>query len=191
MTGKWLSICLVTAVLLSVFSGIDGVALAQDDSPSRDSACKGCHEDRYYLYDTGRWYCLCGKQRNCIDCHKGNDDTWIVDEAHDGLVVNPILESPDICQDCHPDDVQEYIDKFSAVAGIDPNAIPDPTPTPYIPVALVSGKSPSTAVLEREARGWGWIAALGLLGAALAGVFVFGFRCWKADCLARRSAHVS
>jgi hypothetical protein len=163
-------------------------ARAQDDSPSRNSACRMCHENLYYLYDTGKWYCLCGEQRTCTGCHKGVDDVWEVETAHEGMIANPLEQGAAICQDCHPDDAQVYIEKFAGVAWIDLNATPAPTRTAYVPVTLAAGEEPQTAALQPEPfKPWQKIA-LGVLGPAFLGVIVFGYKCWQADCKDRRRA---
>ena len=178
---------LIFAALLFVFMVVFSPhlaipALAQDGSPSERSSCRVCHEDLYYNYDTGKWYCLCGEQRTCTDCHHGVEGVWEVNEAHSGLVVNPILKDPGVCEDCHAEDTHIFVEKFALVAGIDLNTTPVPTQTAYIPVSLSAGEEPSTLLLQAEPfKPWQKLA-LGLVGFALIGVVVFGYYCWKADC---------
>jgi hypothetical protein len=161
---------------------------AQDVSPSEESSCRICHEKQYYLYDTGKWYCLCGEQRTCTDCHGGFDDVWEVDAAHAGMLANPLVQDPEICQSCHPDDAQHYIDKFAAVAGIDLQATPEPTQTPYVPVINSAAEEPLMPALEIQPDNTWRKLALGLLGLGFLGVIIFGYQCWQADCQNSRRA---
>lgn len=157
-------------------------ARAQDTSLPEESACRICHEDLYYLYDTGKWYCLCSEQRTCSGCHEGVDGVWDVDAAHAGLVANPLAQGARVCQDCHPDDAQVYIEKFAAVAWIDLNPTPRPTQTAYVPLKLAAGEEPFTPALEAKPfEAWQKLA-FGFLGPAFLGAIGFGFKCWQADC---------
>ncbi len=160
-------------------------AQAQSDTPAPQSACRTCHEGRYYLHDSGRWYCLCGKQRNCVDCHGGNADTYDEEKAHEGMIANPIFEDPAVCQKCHHDNAQAYIEKFSQVAGIDPwRPTPSPTPVPLAMVYAPQAGEPTLLLRPQPLETWR-IVGLGLLGLLFLVLLGFAYRCWKADCLAR------
>jgi len=113
-------------------------ALAQTELPPPDQQCKNCHENLYYLHDTGRWYCQCAMRANCTSCHGG--DAGQTDEtlAHQGMIANPAIDNPAVCQSCHPQDSAEKIDKFLAVSGVHATKIPLPTPVLISNSALTS-----------------------------------------------------
>jgi hypothetical protein len=180
------SLAVALAVMLAGFSQTHR-ARAQTEAPDTRTKCRTCHEDLYYLYDTGQWYCLCRRQRTCSDCHAGNPDTRDVKLAHEGMVGNPIAENPAICQDCHPEDARARIEQFSQIAGIDPAASLAPTHTPDTPwTAGSQGITTLSPLLRTEPMETWRMAALGLLGFAFLGILIFGYRCWKADCLANK-----
>jgi hypothetical protein len=184
--------------LLFAFAGVifwgialTGSAAAQSDIPAgSETKCRTCHEDLYHLYDTGKWYCLCGQPRDCTCCHGGDPQTMVAQSAHAGMTANPIAENPGVCQDCHPGDYQERIDQFCAVARIDPLAPPTATLPAFAPVMAgpVEGAQLSPLLRVEPLEPWR-VAALSLLGVAGAGVLVFGYRCWKADCLMKTQKH--
>jgi hypothetical protein len=160
-------------------------AQAQAETPAPDSRCRTCHESLYFLHDSGQWCCFCERERTCTCCHGGNPDTANVELAHEGMVANPITENPAICQDCHPDDYQDRIERFSKAAGIEPTPLGAPTRTPQASAwAGSTGDRPTSPLLEPQPLAPWQVAALGLLGGAFLATIMFGYRCWKADCLA-------
>lgn len=180
MSRKWTLFGLLMVGLVLAGFGWAPVASAQEENPPAESTCRECHESRYWLYDTGKWYCLCGKQGACIDCHGGTDGTWDAEAAHQDIIKNPITENPGVCQKCHAEDAAERIERFAAVAGFDPSALPTPTPTPYVAAAASTSRGPYMPAL----KSW-QVAGLGLVAVLFGFVFVFGFRCWRADCLSK------
>ena len=124
----------LVAAGLPGLGGIDQV-FAQEEMPPKDTSCIGCHEDQYYLYDSGKWYCLCKSPVRCTECHGGRTDIVVEDLAHEGLITNPLVDNAVVCQDCHPKDYQARVEKFASIAGV------SSTPRPYAtsaPSALVS-----------------------------------------------------
>jgi hypothetical protein len=177
------SLFVVLAVMLASLSQAH-LARAQKETPVAQTKCRTCHEDLYYLYDTGKWYCLCGRQRICTDCHNGNADTMDVKLAHEGVIENPIQENSAACQDCHPEEAEARIAKFSMIAGIDPEATPAiPISSDNSRIAGSQANPPTSSMLQAEPMATWRIAALGLVGLALIGILAAGYRCWKADCL--------
>lgn len=102
---------------------------AQNDSEQDKSTCLTCHEDLYYFFDTGKWYCICQADAKCTDCHSGNENTLDKELVHEGLVMMPAAKSAEICQNCHPDDYEVHIEKFGSIAGFHKTPCPSPTPT--------------------------------------------------------------
>ena len=181
------------SILLAILSAGMGLALltvtpalAQSETPAPDSKCRTCHENLYYLHDSGQWCCFSERERTCTGCHGGNSDMVDVELAHEGLVANPIVENPAVCQDCHPDDYPDRIQRFSQAAGIEPTPLRAPTRTPLAPAWTGStGGGPPSPLLEPQPRAPWQVAALSLLGAAFLATTLFGYRSWKADCLTR------
>jgi len=126
--------------------GLMGVALwlgtpaaqAQENPPEGgDATCINCHADLYYLHDTGKWHCLCDATPSCLHCHGGQPNTAAADEAHAGMIANPLQENAAVCQQCHCTDCEERVAEFLAVAGgtvtdgqgrVFPTSGPEPTP---------------------------------------------------------------
>jgi hypothetical protein len=159
--------------------------LAVEETPDPASRCLTCHENLYFLHDRGQWCCFCEKERTCTCCHGGNPDTMDEDLAHEDMVANPLASGSEVCQDCHPEDFAERVHRFSLAAGIDLTSPVSPTRTPHAPVIAGStgAERPSTPLLELQPLPPWQIAAFSLLGAAFLATLIFGYRCWKADCL--------
>jgi len=118
-----------TFVLLSLLIGFT-LALAMLTNPvpaqaraplqSEDgSKCITCHENLYYLHDTGKAYCLKDAPMACVDCH-GGDPTAITQEAaHFNRAAHPVINDDDKkCYECHPAEAATRLDKFRQVAGL-------------------------------------------------------------------------
>jgi hypothetical protein len=81
-------------------------------------ACMSCHDNQYFLYDTGKWYCISERAEDCTSCHGGNPWSLQEDGAHVGLVSHPTRNDGEICLQCHPQDAQAHIERFDEIAGI-------------------------------------------------------------------------
>ncbi len=132
------------------------------------SSCLTCHQDQYLLYDSGKWYCLCPLQANCVYCHQGNPDSVRVESAHEGLVRDPLQHADEICRPCHGDDYPTYVEEFVGRAG----ALHTTGGAPHVfRRAQASPDVPVPAVLS----GRGSLRPLGYaLGAMLVAAFVLG-----------------
>lgn len=120
MTWKSLLTFAAAAALVSLACAANAPAVqAQAPTPDfDDGSCVACHENLYYLYDTGKWHCLCDATPSCVHCHGGQPGVLEEDLAHAGMIVNPLQNDAAICQQCHCDDCQEHVDEFLAVAGL-------------------------------------------------------------------------
>lgn len=187
MNRNGLSLSILLVVLAAGAALTSSPALpvqAQEETPAPDSRCRNCHENLYLLHDSGQWCCFCEPERTCTCCHGGNPETVDPEIAHEGLVANPITENPAICQDCHPDDYADRIMRFSLAAGIEPTPLEAPTGTSRAPVwAGPVGEGPPSPLLESQPMAPWQVAALGLLGGAFLATVLFGYLCWRADCL--------
>jgi hypothetical protein len=181
-------ILLISAFLLTLvfilFVPVTTV-FADEATPEKDDGCIACHESLYYLHDTGKYFCLCAKQMSCTCCHGGNPQSLDEEEAHTGMVLYPTSQEAITCQQCHRDDYQTRVETFSEVAGIHE----------FHKVSLAIPSSPSEqAELIQVEFGDGLVAKLlepwrltGLILAVIGMVIIMilGYRCWKADCLAK------
>ena len=85
--------------------------------PLNESSCFTCHEDLYYLHDTGKAYCITVHKDHCEDCHGGNPSVMDKDQSHLGLIAYPQKDDGAKCQECHTQDSQERLATFAAMGG--------------------------------------------------------------------------
>jgi len=96
------------------------VVLAQTSTPaSLTNTCRNCHEDLYYLHDTGKSYCLAESPMQCVDCHAGDPEAISQESAHKAYIKYPVVNQDDSkCYQCHPEQAKARVEKFRQVAGI-------------------------------------------------------------------------
>jgi hypothetical protein len=162
-------------------------AHAQKATPENDANCVACHEHQYYVYDNGKWFCLCDAPMHCVYCHGGRTDTTVVEkQAHEGLVLYPTRDHAARCQTCHTEDYMSRVVTFEMAAGVSSTPLAIITATPIEPTAALIEESQASPLMLRLNQLGPWrLTGLGVLGIAMIGILIFGFRCWKADCLAR------
>ena len=172
---------LLLLVILFLGIGIPRTALAQSTPPEKDENCIGCHENLYFLHDTGKWYCLCSLSARCTFWHGGNPESLKEAEAHLGLVSRPTTDNASACQSCHPDDFQTRLEKFAALGGIQ-TAHPDSST--YHTAELIEDQTrsanPPAFLAYRKLEPWQWLG-VGIVGVLMLGVVYFGYCCWKFD----------
>lgn len=126
---------------------------------SEQETCISCHEDLYFLYDTGKWYCLRDAPMSCSDCHGGDPTAVTQVKAHLQRTVHPIIND-DItkCYECHPQQGVERAQMFGDVAGIKPVAVF----AAYAPMIIVAEESvlPVTGVMRNSASHRWWIGVV-------------------------------
>lgn len=133
----------------------------QADSPVANS-CLTCHEDLYYLHDTGKSYCITEHKDRCVNCHEGDPATLNKDASHLGLVSHPQKNNGEKCLECHPQDSTARLAKFASLGGYkEVNA-----PASYVPAQPVALGAPEVAETS---------AALDRIPWAIGGVVVFAF----------------
>lgn len=159
-------------------------AHAQESSPaSPDTGCISCHENLYYIHDTGNWFCQCAEQMTCTCCHGGNPEALTEQEAHAGMDLFPTRHDAQTCQECHPQDYQARVDQFARVAGV--SSFHPPAPTYAAPVSdPPADVPPASGLAARLLQPWR-LTGLILLAIATGVIAVFGYRCLQADCLAK------
>ena len=120
MSRTWFFISIIALWLAISALPQAGPALAQtaDPPPGSDENCTTCHEHEYYVYDTGKWFCLCEAQMHCVYCHGGRIDTTDKDLAHEGMVLYPTRDHAARCRTCHTEDYMARAVTFASVAGV-------------------------------------------------------------------------
>lgn len=130
---------IVVALFTAAFTQ-SALAQAQDPPAVTNDKCLNCHENLYFLHDTGNWYCMRELPMTCTQCHGGNPGALTQEEAHTGRAAHPVLnEDISKCQECHPEKCDERVELFSQVAGIDEVLVAEPytfAPPANEPVAM-------------------------------------------------------
>ena len=118
--GLFASISGFALLLFSIFMATPAYA----QSPTQDvdnGNCIKCHEDLYFLHDTGNWFCIRESPMPCVFCHGGDPTATTQEAAHYDRSAHPVVnEDISRCQECHvnQDECCECISKFDQVAGI-------------------------------------------------------------------------
>jgi hypothetical protein len=185
MTHKWLVVGIILAGLLFCLLGHAVPAAAQEPTPGNDENCVACHTHQYYLYDSGKYFCLCEAPMHCVYCHGGRTDTLDKTLAHEGLVLYPTHEHARRCQSCHTEDYLDRVVTFGAVAGINPTSQPAPTATVNAAALAEVAALPPQSLLRLDYLEPWRLAGLAAFTLVLLLIVVFGYRCYKADCLMR------
>ena len=185
MSRKWFTIWVMLAGLMILLLPVANPVHAQESTPENDANCVSCHENQYFLYDSGKYYCLCEAPMHCIYCHGGRTDSYTKEIAHEGMVFYPTADYAARCKNCHTEDYMARVVKFDAVAGIGPEPRPMVTATAIQIVALPAETSPGAPLLYLgQLEPWRQVG-LGILAIGMVGIIIFGYRCWKADYLAK------
>lgn len=147
-------------VALMVMLSTPVVASAAPMIDATNNSCLTCHEDLYYLHDTGKWYCITEHKDHCADCHEGNASTLNKGESHQGLIAHPQKNNGEKCQQCHSQDSQAHLAKFASLGG-SKTIIETES---YIPSRLVTTGLPKVSEPDRLAETRLWLVG---------GVFAF------------------
>ncbi len=182
MSRKWITVWILVIGFVLLLQP-SAAARAQEPTPENDENCVACHTHEYYLYDSGKYFCLCEAPMHCIYCHDGRTDSMVAEVAHEGLVLYPTRDQAERCQDCHPADYMERVITFETVAGV--SSTPQPIITATAAQAAVGSiEQPPAAPLQRLSHLDTWrMIGLSATAIALCAIIIFGYRCWKADCL--------
>jgi hypothetical protein len=82
------------------------------------SSCLTCHAQVDPIANQGEWHVVHDRNDFCRNCHGGDDRTTDKDQAHVGVMPNPLDDTYLSCHQCHPDDYQQRAEKFAAVLGV-------------------------------------------------------------------------
>lgn len=184
MSRKWISVCIILFGFGILLFSTATPTYALEPTPENDANCVACHTHQYYLYDSGKWFCLCEAPMHCVYCHGGRTDSMVAEAAHEGLVLYPTRELAERCQECHPEDYMARVVTFETVAGVSstPQSIVTATTAATAPTAVE--QPPASALMLRLSQLEPWrLVGLGGAAIALCAIIIFGYRCWRADCL--------
>ena len=125
MTIKGLSRWFLIAALAGVLTLLTMrtvPAHAQFHTPQAEPKCISCHEDLYFLHDTGKLFCLNEETpMNCVGCHGGDPAAISKETAHANRAAHPIInENVSKCSESHRDSVTSGWRSFAREVGIAP-----------------------------------------------------------------------
>lgn len=110
---------LVASVILSALIATTAVHADSPDPVPDNGTCIYCHDNLYFLHDTGKYFCLKESPMTCVDCHGGNPKTIVIEEAHIFRAAHPVVnEDISKCKECHPEQCLDRMRIFSQKAGI-------------------------------------------------------------------------
>jgi hypothetical protein len=135
---------------------------AQPQGGHASFTCLSCHEDLYYLHDTGKWYCITEHADRCTNCHDGQEPAPNKEEAHKGMVLHPQKDNGAKCQECHQQDAEARLAQFASLGGF--KTIHETVS--YVPAVSVETGLAEPAGTSRLVEALPW---------AIGGIFVFGF----------------
>jgi len=85
------------------------------------SSCKNCHEVQGQLSvnkDGKPWHQSHAFGDFCSNCHAGNVQSMVKEEAHQGL-INPLSDIQGSCASCHPNDLNERAQVYASLLGVE------------------------------------------------------------------------
>lgn len=139
-------------VLLAALSAVGMVSADEPGPVSANVQCISCHENLYFLHDTGNWFCLRESPMTCVDCHGGNPNTLDKNLAHAQRTAHPILnQDVSKCRQCHPQECDERVAYFDSTAGISKVKVA----APYTPIY-----TPGSTSVELQQREADWLLAV-------------------------------
>jgi len=162
------------ALLLLALLSTPTIVYADDPDPTPNRGnCITCHEDLYFLHDTGNWFCLREAPMSCVDCHGGDSLATTQEQAHVDRAAHPVInEDISKCQECHPNECTERMRIFDQTAGISEIMVA----MPYTPNTFTENSS-SAPVQKHEdlnalINAWEILSVLLIAGAALVAYIV-------------------
>ena len=123
-----------------------------------NGTCINCHEDLYFLHDTGNWFCLRESPMRCVDCHGGDPAATTQETAHYDRSAHPVInEDVSKCQECHSEECFDRAAKFDEVAGLKEVKLVSP-----VPASSVSNQTLGLPAFE-EQEPVNWLLTLEIL----------------------------
>lgn len=109
-------------VIIVVLMALSMPSAVRADDPvpvPNNENCIICHENLYFLHDTGNWFCLKESPMACTNCHGGDPNTLDKDLAHANRAAHPVInDDVSKCRQCHPEECNERVAFFDRSAGI-------------------------------------------------------------------------
>ena len=154
-TNRWiLALTVILFVVLFTMLSLPVQAFAAHGADTTTNSCLTCHEDLYYLYDTGKLYCLTDHTDRCINCHEGNAAVMKKEESHVGLIAHPQENNGAKCMECHTAQVaQARLAKFASEGGFDTVRKADA----YTPSAEVAAGFPDVSEANPHVENWQFV----------------------------------
>lgn len=155
MNYRWIGLMLMAGMLtFFIWLSRPDVVFAAAAKEVTNS-CLSCHEDLYYLYDTGSLYCLTSHTDRCAGCHQGNPVILIKEDAHAGLLAHPQGNQGAKCRECHTaQETQKRISEFTSKSGGFDTVINSPA---YTPSVETSTDFPRVAEAIPLVENWPWL----------------------------------
>ncbi|MCA2000625.1 MAG: hypothetical protein LDL51_02045 [Chloroflexi bacterium] len=154
-TYRWIFVLTISLLAaLAALASLPAQASAQTAGAS-DNTCLTCHEDLYYLHDTGCWYCMTPVHKDrCVDCHEGNPASTKIEESHLGMLAHPQENGGAKCLECHEQaDLQSRLTAFDAKGGFDEVVRAEA----YVPSAQAEAGLPAIEEVSPLTANWKWL----------------------------------
>ncbi len=122
----WLVVALSVLVVGLILCLTPAVVSAQDGGPESsgctyppESSCLTCHTQVGPLQ--GEWHIVHARNDICRNCHGGDDRTMDKNQAHAGMMLNPLDDTYLSCHACHTD-YQQRAEKLAVILGVTPQS---------------------------------------------------------------------
>jgi hypothetical protein len=115
---SWIGILIVMFVIMALvvaWSLTPMVARAQCGTIV--SSCYACHTKMVTGNQITEWHSTFGHRYACWNCHGGNDTALNKEQAHIGLISNPLVDVYANCYFCHPADYQQRAHELAQTVG--------------------------------------------------------------------------
>jgi hypothetical protein len=160
-TNRWIYV--LTVSLLVVVTVVFNPPVHASAQPAGDSenSCLTCHEDLYYLHDSGCWYCMTEPHKDrCIDCHEGIPTTMKKEDSHFGLLAHPQENGGVKCLECHKqEELAGVLNTFEANGGFDVVIKAES----HAPDYQVEAGFPEVTEANPIAANWKWLTGASVL----------------------------
>jgi hypothetical protein len=157
---RWIFVSTVFLLtMLVVFLSLPNHVSAHTRGTS-ENTCLTCHEDLYYLHDSGKSCCVTAHADHCAGCHEGNPTATKKEEAHLGLLLHPQENNGAKCLECHEtSEVPTRLVAFKTESGFDEVIHSEA----YLPCEKAEAGFPESQTVNPFIANWKW-----LVGASIA-----------------------
>jgi hypothetical protein len=160
---RWIfaSIGVLSVIVLAMLS-LPSQASAETPTEAVENSCFSCHEELYYLHDSGKHCCITEHADRCVDCHEGNKTVMNREESHQGLLVHPQENHGEKCLECHtPEVTRARLAEMASTVGFDTVIKVDA----YEPVASSAGGFTGAREVDPLRENMFWVAgSIGVFG---------------------------